>query len=429
MRDALVEFGVGPDPAVLQRVVLPPLPPLTEIVPAADEPVGEVDGSLSVAGWRVAEQRPRDAWAGPTAWEGDEAFVWRRAVPAGNSTPIVVDRQVIVTGVDANRVLLLAALDLATGAETWRAEICRAGLPDRHEKASDAAATPCAIGDTIFVTWAADRTTRIAAFTEQGRRLWQTDLGPFDAGWGHAASAIACGGRLIVSADNASQGFLAAVEPATGRIIWRRARPAASEGSYSSPVVLEGDPRAIAIAGLDGVRAHAYDDGRLLWEVKGLGTVSGASPAVADGMLVASSGYGLRAMLGLLLSGDARAPTVIWREEKPSLVPYVPSPVARDGRLWVVNDDGLAHCRELSSGKLLWKTRLGGTLSASPVLLGDVLLCADEAGKCTALDAATGEKQGESRLPAGCFATPIAVGERLLVRTTAEVICVGHGGK
>ena len=46
---------------------------------------------------------------------------------------------------------------------------------------------------------------------------------------------------------------------------------------------------------------------------------------------------------------------------------------------------------------------------------------------CTALDATYGEKQSESPLSGGCFGALIAVGERLLVRTTAEMSCFRAG--
>lgn len=418
---------VGPAPATQQQAVIPPPPPprLTEIIPdaaSASRPTGTAFDGSPVAGWRMAEQVPGHSWAVKTTSPKDSEISWRTATPAGNSTPIIVNDHVVVTGVDTDHSLRLTALDKKTGVEAWKAEVCHGGLPSRHEKTSDAAATPCAIGDTVIVLWAAVGRSWLAAFDTQGRRLWTTDLGPFNAGWGLAASPLVVAGRVIVAVDNATQGFIAAVDPKHGTIAWRRARPAASEGSYSSPVLVHGDPQYVVVAGLDGVRGYAIDDGRLLWEVGGFGTVSAATPVVADGILVASSGFAVRTMLGLDVAHSGSSPLVVWREDKPSLVPYVPSPVARAGKLWVLNDDGLAHCREITSGRILWKTRIGGTFSASPILLDDLLLCVDEAGVCTLVDATTGEKRGDTMMPAGCMATPVPLGDGLLVRTATEVI-------
>lgn len=430
---SLEKSGGGPAPATQQQAVIPPPPPprLTEIIPdaaSASRPQGSAFDDAPVAGWRMAEQIPGHSWAGLTTWPGDSEISWRTATPAGNSTPTLVNDHVVVTGVDTDHSLRLIALDIKTGAEAWKVEVCRGGLPSRHEKTSDAAATPCAIGNTVIVLWAADGRSSLAAFDTQGRRLWTTDLGPFNAGWGLAASPLVVAGRVIVAVDNATQGFISAVDPEHGTIVWRRARPAASEGSYSSPVLVHGDPQHVVLAGLDGVRGYAVDDGRVLWEVGGFGTVSAATPVVADGILVASSGFAVRTMLGLDVARSGSPPTVVWQEDKPSLVPYVPSPVARAGKLWVLNDDGLAHCREITSGRILWRTRIGGTFSASPILLDDLLLCVDEAGVCTLVDATTGEKRGGTTMPAGCMATPVPLGDGLLVRTATEVIRISVPG-
>jgi outer membrane protein assembly factor BamB len=103
--------------------------------------------------------------------------------------------------------------------------------------------------------------------------------------------------------------------------------------------------------------------------------------------------------------------------------------VARDGRLYVVHDDGVAHCRDLATGKVAWKQRVGGTFTASPVVVSGELLCADESGRCALLALEDGKVRHEFTLAGGCFATPIVVRDRLIIRTTAELVAFAVGSR
>ena len=53
-------------------------------------------------------------------------------------------------------------------------------------------------------------------------------------------------------------------------------------------------------------------------------------------------------------------------------------------------DDGFAACWRCDTGKEVWKERLGGTFSASPVLVGDAIYATNEAGKTFVFSASPG---------------------------------------
>jgi outer membrane protein assembly factor BamB len=182
------------------------------------------------------------------------------------------------------------------------------------------------------------------------------------------------------------------------------------------------------MAGLERIEAHSLATGRTLWGTGGLASTSGATPAIAEDICVATSGYPTRAMVAVRMDPDGAVPTVLWKEDRDSEIPYVPSPLVHDGRLYVVHDDGVAHCRDLATGKVAWKRRVGGTFSASPVIVNGELLCADESGRCTLLDLDEGTVQHEFALTGGCFATPVVVRDRLLVRTTQELVAFDVAG-
>jgi len=429
----------APRPAI---VAPRPIERIKEFAPAAGSvvlrDVSYAAGAGDVPGWRVraddrvAEAHPEIA-AEAAPWRGSAAPAWRRPLAGqGNSSPIVVGERIVLTIADGGPPLRLVCVSLETGTDIWRQLVSREPFPPRHEKTSDAASTPCSDGERVFVAHATADAVHLSAFSLDGRSLWKTRLGPFTARWGFTCSPAWARGLVVVGADNPEEGFLAAVDGETGREVWRRRRPRAGDESYSSPVIVAAVPSGAAaataaephvvMAGLGRIESHALGSGRTLWGTGGIAGTSGATAAVAGDICVATSGYPTRAMVALRMDPGGAAPAVLWKEDRDSEVPYVPSPLAHAGRLYVVHDDGMAHCRDLVTGKVVWKRRVGGTFTASPVLVNGELLCADESGRCMLLDLDDGTARHEFSLTGGCFATPVVVRGRLLVRTTQELV-------
>jgi outer membrane protein assembly factor BamB len=383
-----------------------------------------------VPGWRVqvgdASARDDERGSAPP-WRGSDAPAWRQPLGGqGNSSPIVVGERIYFTIADGGPTLWLACFNLENGFGMWRQPVSREPFPPRHEKASDAASTPCSDGERVFVAHAAADAVHLTAVGLDGQLLWTTKLGPFTARWGFTFSPAWSRGLVIVGADNAHEGFLAAVDGETGKGVWRRRRPRSGDESYSSPVVVasageHGGPQVV-MAGLERLESNALANGRTLWGTGGISHTSGATPAIAGDICVATSGFPTRAMVAIRIIPGGTEPTVLWKEDRDSEIPYVPSPLVHDGRLYVMHDDGVAHCRDLATGKVAWKRRVGGAFSASPVLVNGELLCADESGRCTLLALDDGTVNHEFSLSGGCFATPVVVRDRLLVRTTQELV-------
>ncbi|NBX29366.1 hypothetical protein EBR04_02765 [bacterium] len=447
-------WGPEANPLAPRPVIAPPRPvvQIAEVVPpegaATLRDVAYVANADDVPGWRVQAGKQTVAAAGEAAavapWRGSDAPVWRQPLGGqGNSSPIVVGERIFFTIADGGPTLWLVCFNLENGFGVWRQPVSREPFPHRHEKTSDAASTPCSDGTRVFVAHAGNDTVHLSAFGLDGQALWTTKLGPFTARWGFTCSPAWSRGLVIVGADNAQEGFLAAVDGETGKGIWRRRRPTSGDESYSSPVIvaaLEADAAGaekaavwaepqVVMAGLERIEAHALASGRSLWGTGGLASTSGATPAIAGDICVATSGFPARVMVALRMDPGGAAPAVLWKEDRDSEIPYVPSPLVHEGRLYVVHDDGVAHCRDLATGKVAWKRRVGGTFSASPLIVNGELLCADESGRCTLLALDDGKVRHEFSLKGGCFATPVVARGRLLVRTTEELVAFDVAGR
>jgi outer membrane protein assembly factor BamB len=193
--------------------------------------------------------------------------------------------------------------------------------------------------------------------------------------------------------------------------VWKIERPKVP--NYTSPIILPiGGRDQLLFTGCDLVTSLDPLTGKTLWEIAG-STTECVTSTVTDGKLIfTSGGYPKNHLSAVLADGSGK---IAW--ENGSRV-YVPSMIVRDGHLYSVLDAGVAMCWRCTDGKELWKGRLGGTFSASPVLVGDDLFATNEAGH-TFIFKATPEKfelVGENQLGDEVFATPTFCGNRVYFR-------------
>jgi PQQ-like domain len=124
-------------------------------------------------------------------------------------------------------------------------------------------------------------------------------------------------------------------------------------------------------------------------------------------------------------TGDLTATHVVWRNLRGG--PHVPSPLYRDGRLYIVNDTGIATCLDALDGHTMWQHRLRGRFSMSPVGCRDRILVTNEEGHSTIFKAADQfEVLAENDLDEPQLATPALVGDRLYFRSAAHLWCIGR---
>ncbi|MBI5394142.1 MAG: PQQ-binding-like beta-propeller repeat protein [Verrucomicrobia bacterium] len=125
--------------------------------------------------------------------------------------------------------------------------------------------------------------------------------------------------------------------------------------------------------------------------------------------------------------GDVTATHVAWRV--PGQAPYVPSPLVYGDYVYLVKTGGIVSCFEAATGKQVWRERLGasGDYSASPVAADGKLFLVSETGKVSVL--AAGPKfQLLHQSPIGerCLATPAIAAGRLYLRTEKHLFSFGR---
>jgi hypothetical protein len=358
-----------------------------------------------------ADQKP------PLHWSETDNVGWRAAVPGrGHGSATVVDDQVFLATCDeAKEIQSVLCFDRKTGQRVWQTDVHQGGIEKKeNKKSSQASATVACDGERLFITFQNSKAIFLTALNRNGKQLWQKKVSDFVTHQGYGASPAIYKSLVIVSSDNKGGGAIAAFDRATGVLRWHHERPRLP--NYTSPVILNVAGREqLLFTGCDLVSSFEPETGKPLWEVAGA-TTECVTSTVTDGKLILTSGgYPKNHMSAVKADGSGE---VVWEI---SVRVYVPSLLVRDGYIYGVTDAGVAMCWNSDTGDQMWASRLGGTFTASPVLVGDLLFATNEAGKtfiCKISPKAC-EVVGENQLGDEVYATPTICGGCIYMRVAS----------
>ncbi len=333
-------------------------------------------------------------------------------------------------------------LDKRSGKILWERTACE-GVPKlrRHIKSSHANPTPVTDGKHLVVSFASEG---LYCYDLDGERLWQRDLGLFDAGafndpdlqWGAASSPILYKGLVFVQCDRHKDSFLAAYDVDTGKPIW--ATPRDEPPSWGTPTVYEAPKGTELIAnGTNYVRGYDPFSGKELWRLGPNAQITVPTPIAGDGLIYLTSGYrpiqpiyAVWAGAGgdLSLHGAAESnDQVAWSKKRGG--PYMPTPILYRGHLYTCSNNGLVACYEARSGKQFYQERLGGTggYTASPVAADGRLYFTSEEGEVSVVRAGPAfELLAVNKLGDVCMATPAIADGRIVFRTQHYVLGISR---
>jgi outer membrane protein assembly factor BamB len=192
-----------------------------------------------------------------------------------------------------------------------------------------------------------------------------------------ASSPVLVRDRLIVPMDNSGESFIAAVETKYGKNVWKVERP--REINWVTPLVREIKGKTeILFAGATGLTAYDAATGDKRWNYKG------APGSIPTGSL---DGNALYLPVGGVSKVKLGEEGVIGEPEWKTapLQPGMASPLVYGGRVYATNGQGFISCADAKSGKLLYKERVKGAFSASPLGGDGKVYCLNETGVCTVL--------------------------------------------
>jgi outer membrane protein assembly factor BamB len=404
----------------------------------------------------------------PDRWnaKSGENILWQTAIPGlAHSSPVVWGNRIFVTSAvssdpkatfrpglygdgDASKDRsehrwMIYAIDKRTGKISWE-RVAFQGEPvdKRHIKSTYANSTPATDG-RIVVAWFGSQ--GVYAYDVSGRLLWKVDLGRLDLGaydiptyeWGPASSPIIWNNLVILQCDTQTDSFLLALDSATGKTVWKTDRDELP--SWGTPTIASTPTGPVLVANASNfIRGYDPRTGKELWRLGGSSKITAPTPIYQEGMFIVASGRGPERPIFVLrpeargdltlANGKTASDAIVW--SKTGRGSYMPTPLAYNGILYVLANNGTFDAYNLKTGAELYRQRLptiGSGYSASPVAADGKIYLTNEDGEISVV--AAGEKfnlLGTNSMGELLMATPALSDGVMYVRSSASLFAIGR---
>ena len=381
----------------------------------------------------------------PITWGEEENIAWKVKLPGwGTSTPAIWGNQIFVTTkIDDDNGLICLNRD---GVEQWRVKL-GTGAQNRNNKAGAANPSPITDGTNVYAYF---KSGDLACVDFSGKTVWhvnlQTEYGRDRLNWDLGTSPVLTSNAVVVAVMHQGPSYVVALNKSTGDVLWKQDRdlgaPRESRDSYTTPLVIDQDGQeTLVILGADHVTAHVAATGEELWRVGNLNPGGAtnfrsiSSPAPAGDIILAPYARG-ESLTAIRIggAGDVTSSHVLWTlNRSPDIrkrAADVPTPVVYDGRIYICDDRYEVTCLDIATGQEIWRQRLprgNYVYSASPIIAGGHLYCTREDGTTFVFKLGDEpELVATNSLRERTYATPAFVDDRIYLRTSDYLFCIGE---
>jgi outer membrane protein assembly factor BamB len=296
-------------------------------------------------------------------WPADgPKLVWQaKDIGDGYSTPSVVKDRLYVMSNKGMDDELVQALGTNDGQPIWSARVGKVG-PNTAMQYPAARSTPTVDGPLLFALGSDGDLACLE--TASGKIVWRKNLRSDFAGkpgaWAYSESPLV-DGEMLVCTPGGKEATLVALDKKTGETVWKSALAEADQANYASIIVVDAAGRKQYVQflskGLVGVDAKT---GAVLWRydksAKG-STANIPTPVAHQGFVYSSTGRGGGALVELVSSGgQVEAKEVYFLPKLPS---SIGGSVQVAGKLYGTNGQGLL-CVDFVTGEVKWQNRCVG---------------------------------------------------------------------
>jgi len=395
---------------------------------------------LAVAAW------PEDyaQWRGPDRtgissekgllrqWpEGGPKLVWQVTdIGFGFGSPAVAGNRVYLVSNKGLEEEYVQALDASTGKRIWATPLGKVGNPDQRPNNPGARSTPTLDGKMLYALGSDGDLACLEA--ETGKIVWRksyrSDLGGVPGRWAYAESPLIDGDRLVC-APGGADATLAALNKATGEVIWKCAVPGGDSAAYASITIVTIGGVRQAVAFLDkGVVGVEAPTGKFLWRFdKSSGNTNISTPVWRGDLIYSAGGRGAAAVARVKAEGGAFAAEAVY--ESRTLPNSIGGFVLIGGDLYGTTPQALV-CADLATGNVKWQDPCIG---AGSVTCADGLLYVHGENGAVALVEASPDGYREKgrftppnppeRRGTKAWSYPVVANGRLYIRDMESLYC------
>jgi outer membrane protein assembly factor BamB len=389
----------------------------------------------------------------PVTFGEEENLRWKVAVPGrGHSTPVIWDDRLFLLtaipqddepaaeaggggpfGISTPEVPYsfdVICMDRHSGKTLWR-KTARTETPHEGHHPDHGFASGSPVTDGRHV-WAFFGSRGLYCFDMDGQLVWSRDLGRMRTrrSFGEGSSPTLTADAVIVLMDQEEDSFIIAVHKQTGKTLWKQARDELT--SWTTPlVVTHGGRTEVVVNGTNRTRSYDPATGEVIWQCGGQTANVVPTPVVGFGLVYCTSGFRGNAVQAIELGRTGEltdTDAVRWQLTRNT--PYVPSPLLYGDKLYLfTGNSARLTCLDARTGRAHYTNRqieeMGGVY-ASPVGAAGRLYLAGRKGVVAVVrHSDTFEVLAVNRLDDRFDASPAIVGDRLYLRGTEYLYCIG----
>jgi outer membrane protein assembly factor BamB len=331
----------------------------------------------------------------PVIW-GDRLFI-TSAVSEKDNQGLKTGMFGNVTSVDdsSNHDWIIYCLDKHTGKLIWERIAC-SGIPKvkRHPKSSHANSSVATDGQYVIAFFGSEG---LYCYDIDGNLKWKKDFGILksvfftmeSAEWEFASSPIIHNGIVIVQCDVLENSFVAAFEASTGRELWKQDRDE-YPGWHTPNIYYDGEKCRVVVNGYKHRGGYDFNTGEEIWRMSGGGDIPIPTPVVSGDYIYFNSAHGKESPIYAiktnaagditLKEGETSNNYVIW--SVPRGGSYLQTLLVYRDYLYNCGWNGMVTCYDAKNGAEIWSHRAGSgnSYTASPVASDGKIYVVDDKG-------------------------------------------------
>ena len=377
----------------------------------------------------------------PVIW-GDKLFV-TTAVSQSDNAGIKTGLYGDVAPVDDNSVheWKVYCINKNTGKIIWEKTSCK-GIPQikRHPKSTHANSSAATDGKYVVAFFGSEG---LYCYDMDGKIQWQKNFGVLksvfftmhEAEWEWASSPVIYEGKLIIQCDVLENSFVAAYDVKTGKELWKTERD--EYPGWCTPNIYKNGSKAyVALNGYKNRAGYDLETGKLIWKMAGGGDIQIPTPVTGNDLIYFNSAHGKSSPIlavktdaaGDITLKDGETANEFIKWSLPRGGSYMHTMLLYRNRLYNANWNGAVQCLDPLTGEVIYNAKLGKTKSfvASPVASDGKIYIVDEEGTIYILkDGDSFNQIAEIPMNEVCLTAPSITDGIIFFRTQKQLIAVG----
>lgn len=370
----------------------------------------------------------------PTSWDENKNIAWKVKTPGyGHSSPVIWGNQVWMgTAMDEGHSLHAVCIDRQGKLQHNVKLFSVDDLQASNALNSFASPTPVIEEGAVYLYFG---TYGVAAVdTKSGKIRWKRSDINLNHQEGPGSSPILYKDLLIFHCDGYDVQFITALNKKTGETAWKTKRSIDLSGvgnharkAFVTPAIQKINNTDLLVSpAAQGCYAYNPNTGEEVWRIAYSGFSAVPQPVFQGDTAFIVTDFGRPEIWALnsTAKGVLADNDVSWRYSMSC--PSTPSLTLANGLIYFVADKtGVASCITAKTGELVWRDRIGGSFSASPIATKEHIYFFDRDGTTTVVRLGDSyDVVSQNKLESGCMASPAVADDAIYLRTTSHLYCI-----